>query len=164
MRPLKAATEPMVTMRPRAPLHHAARHRLTGQDGGEQVAVQHRAHVLLADVDGIVRVGLAAGGGNVSAGIVYEDIDRPEPLRRGLDHPVNVGALGQIAEHADGADAVVAGHRLRDCGQGRPLAILRRAVLAHAMDGDIGAEAREPLGESAAEPASGAGYQCDLAR
>ena len=96
-------------MRPRAPLHHAARHRLTGQDGAEQVAVQHRAHVLLANVDGVVRIGLAAGRGDIAAGIVDEDVDRPERFARAVATTRSMSrALGQVAEHADGAHAVLA--------------------------------------------------------
>ena len=52
------------------------------------------------------------------------------------------------------------------CGdrrQRRSLAIFRRSVLAHAVDRDIGAEACEPLGEGAAEPAACAGDQRNLA-
>jgi hypothetical protein len=36
-------------------------------------------------------------------------------------------------------------------------------MLAHAVDGDIGAKACEPLGECPAKPAARAGDQCDLA-
>ena len=108
--------------------------------------------------------GLAAGGGDIAAGIVDEDIDRPERARCCLDDAVDVFAFGQIAEHADGAHAVIRGHRFRDGGQRGAFAIFRRAVLAHAVNGDIGAQAGEPLGEGAAEPASGAGHQRDLAR
>ena len=50
-----------------------------------------------------------------------------------------------------------------DRRQRRSLAIFRRAVLAHAVDRDIGAEACEPFGERAAEPAAGAGDQRNLA-
>ena len=129
----------------------------------EQVAVEHRAHVLLADADGIVRIGLAALGGDVAAGIVDENVDRPQFLRRGLDHPRDVGALREIAEHADGADAMRRCNVRGDRRQCRSLAIFRRSVLAHAVDRDIGAEAREPFGERPAEPAARAGDQRNLA-
>ena len=105
MRPLKAATEPMRDDAAAAPLHHAARHRLAGQDGGEQIALQHRAHVGLLDVHRVVRVGLAAGGCDVAAGIVHENVDRAE-RRFGLgDHARDVLAPGEVAEHALAADA-----------------------------------------------------------
>ena len=148
----------MVTMR-----HHFLRYRLAGQDSREQVAVEHRAHVLLADADSIVRIRLAALGGDVAAGIVDENIDRSQFFRRGLDHPRDVGALCEIAEHAHGADAM---RRCNVCGdrrQCRSLAIFRRAMLAHAVDGDIGAKAREPLGERPAKPAARPGDQRHLA-
>ena len=94
---------------------------------------------------------------------MYEDIDRPEFLRRGLDHPIDVGTLCQVTEHADRTDAMLGGHGFRDGGQRRSFAIFRGTVLAHAMDGDIGAQARKPLCKSPAEAAPGAGDQCDLA-
>ena len=72
-------------------------------------------------------------------------------------------AISEIAEDADGADAVRRGHRLGDRGQRRPLAIFRWAVFAHAVDRDIGAQAREPFGEGAAKPAAGSGDQRNLA-
>ena len=129
----------------------------------EQVAVEHRAHILLANADGIVRIGLAALGGDVAAGIVDENVDRAQLPRRGLDHARDVGALGEIAEDADGAHAMRGCHRFRDRRQRRSLAIFRRAVLAHAVDRDIGAEARQPFGEGAAKPAARAGDQRNLA-
>ena len=110
-------------------------------------------------------IGLAAGRGDVAAGIVDEDIDRPERARRRLDDPLDVLAFGQVAEHADGAHAVIASPTAsRHRRQRGAFAIFGRAVLAHAVNGDVGAEAGEPLGEGAAEPASGAGHQRDLAR
>ena len=129
----------------------------------EQVAIQHRAHVLFANADGIVRIRLAAFGRDVAAGIVDENIDRPELSRRRLDDARDVVAMREIAEHADGAHAVRRRHRFRDRRQRRSLAIFRRTVLAHAVDRDIGAEAGEPFGKGPAEPAARAGDQCDLA-
>jgi len=126
-------------------------------------AIEHRAHILLADTDGIVRIGLAALGCDVAAGIVDENVDRAQLLRRGLDHPRDVGAISEIAEDADGADAVRRRHRLRDRGQRRPLAIFRRAVFAHAVDRDIGTQARETFGEGAAKPAACSGDERNLA-
>ena len=163
MRPLKAATEPMVTMRPcrRGIISLATAWQVKMVE--QQIAVEHRAHVFLADADGVVRIGLAARGGDVAAGIVDEDVDRPELLRRGLDHARDVGAIGEIAEHADGADTMRRSHGLRHRRQRRSLAILGRAVLAHAVNGDVGAEACQPLGERPAKPAARAGYQRHLA-
>ena len=50
-----------------------------------------------------------------------------------------------------------------DRRQRRALAIFRRPVLAHAVDRDVGAQAGEPFGERAAEPAARAGDQRNLA-
>jgi hypothetical protein len=94
---------------------------------------------------------------------VDENVDRPQFFRRGLDHPRDVGALCEIAEHADGADAMRRRHRFRDRRQRRTLAILRRAILAHAVNGDIGPQARQPFGERPAKPAARAGDQRNLA-
>ena len=146
-----------------APRHHFLRDRLAGQDGGEQVAVEHRAHVLFADADSIVRIGLAALGGDVAAGIVDENVDRPQFFCRGLDHPRDVGTISEIAEHADGAHAMRRCNVRGDRRQRRSLAILRRAIFAHAVNGDIGAEACQPLGERPAKPAARAGDQRNLA-
>ena len=129
----------------------------------EQVTVEHRAHIFLADADGIVRIRLAALGGDVAAGIVDENVDRPQFFRRSLDHARDVGALCEIAEHADGAHAMRRCNVRGDRRQCRSLAILRRAILAHAVNGDIGAQAREPFGERPAKPAAGAGDQRNLA-
>ena len=56
--------------------------------------------------------------------------------------------------------------RLPDRGRGRgerrALAILGRALLAHAVNADVGAERRQPLGERPPEAAAGAGDQSDL--
>ena len=146
-----------------APRHHFLCDRLAGQDGGEQVAVEHRAHVLFADADSIVRIGLAALGGDVAAGIVDENVDRAQLLRRGLDHARDVRALGEIAEHADGADAMRRCNLFGDRRQRRSLPILRWSILAHAVDRDIGAEACQPFGERAAKAATCAGDQRNLA-
>jgi hypothetical protein len=162
VRPLKAATEPMVTMRP-WPLHHLLRHRLAGQNGAEQVAIQHRAHVFFLDRNRIVRIRLAAFGGDVAAGIVDENIDRAEFSARRLDHAGDVGPQREIAEHADGPHAMGCCDFFRYRRQRRSLAIFRRPVLAHAVDCDVGAHACEFFGESAAEPAACARDQCDLA-
>ena len=54
-------------------------------------------------------------------------------------------------------------HVRGDRRQRRSLAILRRAILAHAVNGDISAEAREPFGEGAAQPAARSGDQRNLA-
>ena len=146
------------------PRHHLLGHGLTGQDRRQQVAIQHGADILFADADGIVRIGLAAFGGDVAAGIVDQNIDRSQRLRGGLDHPRDVGAKCEIAENADGAHAMRRRHLFRDRGQRRSLAVFSRAVLAHAMDRDIGAETGEPFGEGPAESAACAGDQCNLAR
>ena len=89
-----------------APFHHAARDRLAGQDRAQQVAVEHRPHILLADVHGVVRVRLAARGRDVAAGIVNQDIDRPE--RASSSRPrADSAPQREVAEHANGADAMI---------------------------------------------------------
>ena len=55
-------------------------------------------------------------------------------------------------------------NNFRDGGECGTFAIFRRPVLAHAVHGDVGAEARQPLGECAAKPAARAGDEGDLAR
>ena len=106
----------------------------------------------LADADSVVRIGLAAFGRDVAAGIVDENIDRPQFFRHGLDHPRDVGAISEIAERADGADAMRRRHRFRDRRQCRSLAIFHRAMLAHAVNGDIGTQACKPFGKGSARP------------
>jgi hypothetical protein len=128
-----------------------------------QIAVKDRAHVLFADADGVVRIGLAAPGGDVAAGVVDENVDRTQFLRRGLDHPRDLGAIGEIAEHPDGADPMRRCNVCSDRRQRRSLAIFSRAMLAHAVDGDIGAEACQPFGKGPAQAAARAGDQRNLA-
>ena len=106
---------------------------------------------------------MPAFGGDVAAGVVDEDIDRTKLSRRRLDHAGDVGAQREIAEHANGPHAMCSGDFFRHRRQRRSLAILRRAIFAHAVDGDIGAEARQPFGERPAKPAACAGDQRNLA-
>ena len=129
----------------------------------EQIAIEHRANVLLADTDGVVRIGLAALRRDVAAGIVHENVDRPEFFRRGLDHARDVSTIGEIAEHPNGADAMRRRHSFRDRRQRRSLAIFGGAIFTHAVYGDVGTEAREPLGERPAKPSARAGDQRNLA-
>src|SRR4051812_28657966 len=145
------------------PRHHFLCYRLAGQNGGEQIAVEHRADVFLANAYGVIRIGLAAPGGDVASGIVDEDVDWPQFLYRGFDDARDLTAVGEIAQHADGADAMRCGNVRGDRRQRRSFAVLGWAILAHAVNGDIGSEAREPLGERAAKPASRAGNQRNLA-
>jgi hypothetical protein len=53
--------------------------------------------------------------------------------------------------------------RFGDGGQRGAFAVFRRAVLAHAMHGDVGAEAREALGKRAAKATARAGDESDFA-
>ena len=141
MRPLKAATEPMVTDAALTPRHHFLCHCLTRKNRAEQVSIEHRAHILLGNADGIVRIGLATFGRDVATGIVDENVDRAQLLRRRLDHPRYVGAGSEIAEDTDGSYAMHGSNFSGDRRQRRTLAIFRRSVFAHAVDRDIGAEA-----------------------
>ena len=138
VRPLNAATEPMVTMRPRRPLHHFVCHGLTGRDHAERISVQHRADIFLANTNRIVRVRLAALGRDIAPGIVDEDIDRSQALHRRFDDPRDVRSQRQIAEDADGAYTMIFRHGFGDRGQRRSLSIFRRVVLTHAVDRDMG--------------------------
>ena len=70
--------------------------------------------------------------------------------------------LVKVAEHALAADAELLADLCGDRGEGGALAIFRRPVLAHAVDGDIGAERGELLRKGASEPASRAGHQRHL--
>jgi hypothetical protein len=83
------------------------------------------------------------------AGIVDEDVDRPEGIDRGLHRGINVGALRDIAAHGNGLVA--------DGGCRCP-----RGPLVDVDDGNTRALPRERLGNALAETGSGAGHQRNL--
>jgi hypothetical protein len=107
--------------------------------------------------------GLPPGGCDVAAGIVHENVDRPERGFRLGNRARDVLALGEIAEHALAADAELLADLCRHGGKCGALAIFCRPVLAHAVDGDVGAERRQLLGKGAAKPAPRARHQRHLA-
>ncbi len=83
------------------------------------------------------------------AGVVDEDVDRPECIDRGLDRGIHVGALGDVAAHGDGLVA--------DRGRGRT-----RGPLIDVDDGNARAFARESFGDALAEARAGTGHQRNL--
>ena len=133
-------------------LHHAARHLLAHEDGAQQVAVEHGPHVLRLDVHDVVGIGLAAGRGDVAAGIVHQDVDRPE-----LGHRREHGAL-DVAMRVRSPRISPSGRRARRSraphrSSVSAAPVLRWPVFAHAVHGDVAAQRRQSLGEGAPQPA-----------
>ena len=87
----------------------------------------------------------------------------PSSLGRRTHRALDVVHAREVAQDAHGAHAVRFGDRARDIGQRLRAAVLRGAVLAHAVHGDIAAESGQPLGEGATQPAAGARDERHLA-
>ena len=91
-------------IRPSLRLHHAFGHGLAYENRAQQVAVENGTHVDLGDRNGIVRVGLAASSGDVTAGIVNQDANGAEGILDRLDDSLYLIAFRQVTQHSYGFD------------------------------------------------------------
>ncbi len=109
-----------------------------------------RVHVLdaLPDLDGCVDDGGVVAGRD--AGVVVEDVDSAESLRRGPHHPRHLALVGHV--HPDGERRALGAEtdRLLGCRE------------IHVGDADTRAFGGEDLRGDAAHPAAGAGDHARL--
>ena len=152
-----------VDHRTRSRLDHRRHERLTDEDRPVEVVLGQRPDVLERDAERIVGHGLAAGGADVAAGAIDQDVDRPELGLDVLSHFRHRRLVADVAGDR-GDRAAVAGDLLGDGIEVGGLAILGRLGPGQVVDRDVRAELGQPFGHGAPEAAARSGDEGDSCR
>ena len=131
------------------------------EDGGAEVAIEDGVDIFHGDVNGVVVLGLAPGGGNVPAGVVDEDVESAEAIVDLFDSVVDGGGVVEVGEDGEDGDAELFKFG-GDVGGGGRFIELGGGAVGSGVEDDGRAASGEAFDHGAAESAGGGGDPGDL--
>ena len=143
--------------------HHPPGDLAADQDRRQQVAVQDRLDVLLLDHHRVIGVGFSAGRSDVAAGIVDQDVNRPQALGHLVNDPCDRLTVGQVGQHTQRLDITMFADfpsGVRECCA---LAVLAGSLFTHPVNTHLGPGGSQVFGECSSQPSSSTCNQGHLA-